>query len=119
MSNDWRKLEGKAAASRKLSRLTLVVGFLAGVLLVIKLVQTPEWALQHDRAVQEQVGWFVIAVIAMGLCSFLFWLNQKWLQSKVRKLRDTRIADLRARLESATEDSKRASIESQLREIGA
>jgi threonine/homoserine/homoserine lactone efflux protein len=119
MSKDLRKLEARAAGMRKVFRITLVVGMLAAVLFVWKLAQTPEWALQHDPAVQEQVGVFVFFVIAIGLSSFFFWLSQKRLQGKARRLREARIDELRARLANVTDDSSRASIESQLREIGA
>ncbi|MFU8897190.1 MAG: hypothetical protein ACNA8J_12495 [Gammaproteobacteria bacterium] len=119
MSKDLRKLEAQAAGMGKVRRISLVLAILAAVLFVLKLAQTPEWALQHDPAVQEQVGMFVLFIIAIGLGTFLSWLSQKHLQSKARKLREELIAELRSRLESATDDSKRASIESQLREIGA
>lgn len=119
MSDDFRKLESRAAGMRKVSRFTLVACILAVVLFVIKLAQTPDWALQHDRAVQEQVGWFVMFIVATGLGSLFLWLGRVRLQARARKLHETRVVELRAQLESTTDASRRASLESQLREIGA
>ena len=113
----WREHKSKC---NKAKRNVNVVGGLTilGILLFFyKISQTSEMALQYSSDVQESVGNWVIVLFIMFVTSLFLQRRAGKCARQLKEMETTFVSDLRQRLASA-QDGERATIESQLREMG-
>lgn len=89
MTTTSRARVDHALSSARFTRgLAATVWIALGLTLLLflnKLRQTPSWALQHSRQTQEEVGYWVMALVALFLVALLSWAMAA---SARRSLRD-------------------------------
>lgn len=88
------------------------------ILLFVKMGNTSEAALRYSTKAHEEIGVWVLGILALGFWAALFVVMNNLAKGRVRKTKELVIASLREKLGGA-DATQKPTYESYLRQLGA
>ncbi|MHA7858278.1 MAG: hypothetical protein ACX94D_09350 [Henriciella sp.] len=116
----FKKVEKNWSSFLPIWKIFAVITVAAIVLFVMKINNTSEFALRYNEQAQNEVGQWVLAIIALGGVTLFNLFGAMVLRGRIKKWRGLLVSALREKVSGAElEPGAKAVHESLLRELGA